>query len=90
MGKIIKINITLSEEDLKKIDEFVKRESFTRSGFIREAVKSYIAKVEAEEEERKRRERMKRAVAGIRQLRKKAGNWNGVSEIRKWRDTLEK
>jgi len=86
MGKITKINITLSEEDLKKIDEFAKKESFTRSGFIREAVKFYIAKVEVGEEERKKRERMKRAVVGIRQLRKKAGDWDGVSEIRKWRD----
>lgn len=86
MGKITKINITLSEEDLKKIDKFAKRESFTRSGFIREAVKHYMTEVEMSEEERKRRERIKKAAIGIRQLRKKAGNWDGVSEIRKWRD----
>jgi len=86
MGKITKINITLSEEELKKIDKFVKKESSTRSGFIREAVKHYMTEVEISEEERKKRERMKKAVTGIRKLRKKAGNWDGVSEIRKWRD----
>ncbi len=63
MGKVKKINITLSEEELAKINDFARSDSSSRSGFIR------------------------RAALDIRKLREKAGEWNGVAEIRKWRET---
>jgi len=39
MGKIKKINITLSEEDLAKINDFARSDSSSRSGFIRRVVR---------------------------------------------------
>jgi len=63
MGKVKKINITLSQEELAKINDFARSDSSSRSGFIR------------------------RATLDIRKLREKAGDWNGVAEIRKWRET---
>lgn len=87
MGRATKINITLSEEELSQIDDFAERRSSTRSSFIREAVKSYMERARTEEEEKRRRKRMQEAALDIRKLRKKAGDWDGVSEIRKWRDS---
>jgi len=42
---------------------------------------------EREEKEEERRRRMMKAAADIRRLREKSGNWDGVAEVRKWRDT---
>jgi len=39
MGKIKKINITLSQEELAKINDFARSDSSSRSGFIRRAVR---------------------------------------------------
>lgn len=87
MGKVKKINITLSEEELAKINDFARSDFSSRSGFIRRAVRIYIKQLKQNEEEKKRQQRMRRAALDIRKLREKAGEWNGVAEIRKWRET---
>jgi metal-responsive CopG/Arc/MetJ family transcriptional regulator len=87
MGRAVKINITLPEEELKEVDAFVRRQGDTRSGFIQQALRSFIEQKERDEEERKRREEMIKAISGIKQLREKSGEWDGVSEIRKWRES---
>ncbi len=87
MGKVKKINITLSEEELAKINDFARSDSSSRSGFIRRAVSIYIKQLKQNEEEKKRQQKMRRAALDIRKLREKAGDWNGVAEIRKWRET---
>jgi metal-responsive CopG/Arc/MetJ family transcriptional regulator len=86
MNKAIKINITLPEDELSKIDKFVEAEGITRSGLILEALKSYIEKAEEAEKERMRRKAIQRASLDIKKLREKAGKWDGTAEIRKWRD----
>ena len=86
MSKIRKINVTLAEEELERIDDFVHKSSFNRSSFIRQAVKSYIKQTKQKEEERKHYQKMQQAVLNIHKLREKAGDWNGVAEIRKWRE----
>jgi metal-responsive CopG/Arc/MetJ family transcriptional regulator len=87
MGRAVKINITLPEEELKEVDAFVQRQGDTRSGFIQQALRFFIEQKERDEEERKRREEMIKAISGIKQLREKSGEWDGVSEIRKWRES---
>ena len=87
MGSALKINITLPEEELGRIDKFVKTKGTTRSGLILEALQFYIQRAEKEEAERKRRLFMKKAATNIRKLREKSGKWDGVAEIRKWRDS---
>ena len=87
MGNIVKINITLPGDELVKIDKQVKEEHTTRSGLILRALRSYIAGREEEEEEKKRRAKMRKAVSDIKKLRAKTGKWDGVAEIRKWRDS---
>jgi metal-responsive CopG/Arc/MetJ family transcriptional regulator len=85
MGRAVKINITLPEKELKDVDAFVQRQGDTRSGFIQQALRFFIEQKEREEEERKRREGMIKAALEIKQLKEKSGEWDGVSEIRKWR-----
>jgi metal-responsive CopG/Arc/MetJ family transcriptional regulator len=87
VGRAVKINITLPEEELKRIDAFARKQGNTRSGLIQRALHFFIKQKETEEEERQRREEMTKAVLGIRQLREKSGEWDGVSEIRKWRES---
>jgi metal-responsive CopG/Arc/MetJ family transcriptional regulator len=86
MSKSVKINITLPEEVLKEIDEFTREGNATRSGLILDALRAFVARREDEAEEEARRANIRKAVSGIRQLKKRSGNWDGVAEIRKWRD----
>jgi metal-responsive CopG/Arc/MetJ family transcriptional regulator len=86
MGKAVKINITLPEEELKRVDAFARRHGNTRSGLVQRALHFFIKQKEREEEERKRRVEMTKAISEIKQLQEKAGEWDGVSEVRKWRE----
>lgn len=85
MGRTVKINITLPEEDLRELDAFTQRQGDTRSGLIRRALQLYIEQKEKEEKEKERREGMAKAALEIKELREKSGRWDGVAEIRKWR-----
>jgi metal-responsive CopG/Arc/MetJ family transcriptional regulator len=87
MGKAVKINITLPEEELKRADAFARKQGNTRSGLIQRALHFFMKQKEGEEEEKKRRQGMTKAVSEIKQLREKSGDWDGVSEIRKWRES---
>lgn len=86
MGRAMKINITLPEDELSRIDRYTKEEGTTRSGLILRALRSYMDRREKEAAERKKRLAIQRASSDIRKLRAKAGKWDGVAEIRKWRD----
>lgn len=87
MGKAVKINVTLPEEELKRIDAFARKHGNTRSGLVQRALHFYVKQKEVEEEERKKREGMTKAIAEIERLREKSGDWDGVSEMRKWRES---
>ncbi len=87
MGKAVKINITLPDEELKRVDAFARKQGNTRSGLIQRALHFFMKQKEREEEERKRRGERTKAHLDIKQLKEKAGEWDGVSEIRKWRDS---
>ena len=86
MGRTVKINITLPEDEISRIDKYIKHERTTRSGLILQALRHYIERKEEEAKEEKRRLAIQRAASHIRELRGKAGSWDGVAEIRKWRD----
>ena len=86
MGRSVKINITLPGDELARIDQHVQEEKTTRSGLILKSLKSYIERKEEEVAEKKRRSAIRQAALNIKKLRAKSGRWNGVAEIRKWRD----
>ncbi len=86
MGKAVKINITLPEEELREVDAFIQRQGDTRSGLIQQSLRFFIEQKEKVEIEKEKREGMIKAASKIKQLRKKSGEWDGVAEIRKWRE----
>lgn len=86
MGKAMKINITLPEEALSRIDRFSRAENTTRSGLILRALQSYMQQREEALAREKGVRRIQSASSEIRRLRAKSGDWDGVAEIRKWRE----
>jgi len=86
MDKAVKINITLSEDELRAVDTFIQRQGNTRSGVIRRALQSYMEQKDKEKKEKEKREGMARAALEIKELREKSGEWDGVAEIRKRRE----
>jgi metal-responsive CopG/Arc/MetJ family transcriptional regulator len=86
MGRTIKINITLPRDELEKVDAFARSEGASRSGLIRQALDFLMEEKEKAKREEERRKRMAKTAADIRKLSEKSGDWNGVAEIRKWRD----
>ncbi len=87
MGRAIKINITLPEEELSLVDVFVQKQGDTRSGLIQQALRAFMEQKEREAREREKREGMIKAALEIKQLKEKSGQWDGVAEIRRWRET---
>lgn len=83
---MVRINTLLPEEMIKKLDSIAKEENKSRSELLREAAEKLIEEHQRRLEEIQRRERIKRAIEVQERLSKKAGKWDGVAEIRKWRE----
>lgn len=83
---MIRINAVFSDDILKKIDAISKEAKKSRSRILREATEKYITEYEQQKEEEERKRRFEEAIQTQDKLRKKACKWDGVSEIRKWRE----
>jgi len=81
-----KINISLDKEFLKKLDLYSTQEDKTRSGFIREAVVNYMKDIDSMKKLEEKKKKVKEAKSYFRKLAEKNKGWDGVSEIRKWRE----
>lgn len=81
-----KINITVPEEFLKKIDRTARAEKTTRSELLRRSVETYWRFSQEERALRRRARQVQAAMDTQEKLRRKAGDWDAVAEIRKWRD----
>ena len=86
MGRAVKINITLPEEELREVDTFIQQQGDTRSGLIQQALRFFIEQKERERREKEKQKGMMEAASEIKQLREKSGDWDGVAEIRRWRE----
>jgi len=84
----MRINAVLTDDLIKKIDAVAKDQRKSRSRFIREASERYIAEYERAKEEEMRIKKFENAVRIQDRLRKKGGAWDGVKEIRKWREKV--
>ena len=84
-----KINITLPNDYLKKIDEFIKEEKTNRSQFIREATEHYIEELKKQRDMEKRRVEIEEAIRIQDEFREKYGkvDWDPVQLIREMRDS---
>ena len=83
---MIRINTILAEEMIKSLDIIAKDENKSRSRLLREAVEHYIEEYRKKLVEEKRKNGILHAIDEQNGLRKKAGKWDGVAEIRKWRE----
>ena len=85
-----KINITIPEEILRKINEFCIREKVSKSWLIREAASQYIANVKKSRELEKKRKDMEWAAKKMEKLRKKSTGFidgkTGTEVIREFRE----
>lgn len=81
-----RINISLSNEIINKIDKYKEKIHMTRSGFIMKAVENFFPDIDR----KILRERKKEAVEGILKIREKTAplfeGWDSTNEIRKFRD----
>ena len=82
-----RINISISEDVLKKVDKYKEITNLTRSGFIMEALENYFEQLQS----RILEEKKKKAIEGIIQIREKIGDelkgWDSTKEIKRLRDS---
>jgi metal-responsive CopG/Arc/MetJ family transcriptional regulator len=85
---MVRINAVLREEIVEGIDEIAKETGESRSSLLREAAQKLIKEYRHQKAEEIRRKKTTRAIRVQDRLRKKAGKWDAVAELRKWRETL--
>jgi len=82
-----RINISIPEEIIKKVDTYKEMVKISRSGFILNALENYFIQVERKLLEDKKKD----AYQSILSLREMVSplfkGWDSTSEIRKLRDT---
>jgi metal-responsive CopG/Arc/MetJ family transcriptional regulator len=83
---MVRINAVLREDIVEGIDRISKETGESRSSLLREAAQKLIAEYNRRKAEEIRRAKAARAVQVQDRLRKKAGKWNGMAELRKWRE----
>jgi metal-responsive CopG/Arc/MetJ family transcriptional regulator len=81
-----RINISIPDKDLNKVDWYKKLTNSSRSGLIRKAIESYFKELEIKIIEKRKKE----AIEDIFKIRDKIGNelegWDSTGEIRNLRD----
>ena len=83
---MLRVNAIFEEAFLKLMSRVAREEHVSRSELIRKAVADYLNRHEQRRQEEKRRMAVEQAVVVQDALRQKAGTWDGVAEIRRWRD----
>ena len=82
-----RLNITISDEVFRDLENLKEEEKLNRSELIRRAIILYKSEFEKKLKEKRRKERVMHAVQDINKLRESTGIWDGVSEIRRFRDS---
>ena len=84
---MVRVNLSIDEQELQILDDMVKNQNVTRSKLIRDAVKLYKRELDRMDMEKERMERISNAIKIQDSLSKYSKDWDGVSEIRKWRES---
>ena len=84
---MVRINTVFQEDILEEIDLIAKEEGKSRSALLREAAQKLIREHQQMKAEENRQKKIKRAIDVQNSLRKKSGRWDGVAELRKWRES---
>lgn len=83
---MVRVNLSINEKELQELDRISEKENISRSKLIREAIALYKKELEKIDLENRRIEKIKNAIRIQDSLRKYSKGWDGVSEIRKWRE----
>jgi len=85
-----RINISIPDDTLEKLDRYRYLIKSTRSGLIREAVKSYFSELDSKILE----DRKNKAIKDIAKIRDRVGQelkgWDSTGDIRKLRNERRK
>jgi metal-responsive CopG/Arc/MetJ family transcriptional regulator len=81
-----RVNVFMSDDLLKAVDSQAEMENINRSALLQKAAEVYLQQVRREQEEAERRRRMQEACRKMDELAKKAGDWDPVAIIRRFRD----
>ena len=86
-----RINITMPEKDLEKINKFCAEEKMNKSQLIRESTKQYIASIRELKEKEQRRKNIEWAIKMQDKIRQKSKSFpsgkSAVEIIREYRDS---
>jgi len=82
-----RLNITISDGVFKDLEDLKEEEKLNRSELIRKAIILYKNEFEKKLKEKRRKEKVMCAIQEINKLRESTGIWDGVSEIRRFRDS---
>ncbi len=85
---MVRINAVLREDIVEQMDQIAKETGESRSSLLRDAAQRLIKEYKRQKAEEIRRKKAVRAIQIQDRLRKKAGKWDAVAELRKWRETL--
>ncbi len=85
---MVRINAVLREDIVEQLDQIAKETGESRSSLLRDAAQRLIQEHKRQKAEEIRRKKAVRAIQIQDRLRKKAGKWDAVAELRKWRETL--
>jgi metal-responsive CopG/Arc/MetJ family transcriptional regulator len=83
---MVRINAVLSEEIVEELDSIGQEEHKNRSELLREAAERLITEYRMKKENELRMARLEKAVAIQERLREKSVGWDGMAEVRKWRE----
>jgi metal-responsive CopG/Arc/MetJ family transcriptional regulator len=81
-----RINISIPDKDLDKVDRYKKLTNSTRSGLIRKAIESYFKELEIKILEKSKKEAIQDIFKIRDKIAKELEGWNPTGEIRKLRD----
>ncbi len=82
----MRINTVFQEEIVEEIDRIAKVEGKSRSRLLREAAQKLIQDYQQQKAEEIRKKRVAHAIDVQDRLREKSGEWDSISELRKWRE----
>lgn len=85
---MIRINTMFPDDMVQLLDNIAREEKISRSRLLREAIQYYIEEYQHTMKEKKKRDRIRMAIKTQDRLREKSGKWDGVTEIRKWREVI--
>lgn len=83
---MVRINLSIDKKELEELDKISRIENISRSKLIRKALELYKREVERKNAENARRQNIEKAIEIQNDLRKYSRGWDGISEIRKWRE----